>query len=261
MDYQYEVSFFTDGDFWLMLRKTWLIIQVLMLLSFLHGIVQGQTTIAASLTKPGSSYVQVGTPFELHFLGTFDADLVAVDFRLATSGDAAAQLTGRSANPPEPNGLTYISFTSQNPFEDNLPHDFATGPAHEVLMDIDFGGTSGGPQDGLAPGSDIVIETLEITPTTLGPLTITLSDLKAATTQDNPDGALFDLISIEQAEVTVTVVCVAYYDLATLTSHWLYSNCDTPNDWCKGADHNQDHNINFLDFAKLASTWLSVICE
>jgi hypothetical protein len=180
--------------------------QALATLALLATDAAGQTTFTASLANPGVSSVPAGAPFELTIIATFDRRLSAMTFELAASGDADARLTGRSAHPAEPNGLTYISNTSQDPFEAGLPHDFAIGPVTEMLVDMDYDDIPSGVSDGCVPGSNVVIERVLITPTTTGSLTIALSNLQALTTEDNPDGVLFDAIGVSQSQVTVTVM-------------------------------------------------------
>ena len=193
-----------------MLGKWRLRTATLTLLIPLQADTSGQTAVSVSLVNPGASSVPAGIAFDLEVIATFDRRLTAVSFQLSASGDAGAQITGRSADPDEPNGLTYISITSQDPFEANLPHDFAAGPLLEVLTDMDYDDLPGGDLDGLLPGSDVLIEHVQITPTGSGSLTLTLSDLEAISTQDDPDSVLFDSMVIDQDAVTVTVTASAW---------------------------------------------------
>ncbi len=162
-------------------------------------------TITAALVNPGEPQVQVGMPFELSIIATFDSRATAVTYQLAASGTASARLTGRSAAPSGLNGLTYVSLTSQDPFVSDLPIDFDDGPVTEVLVDMDYDGVAGGATDGLPSGIDVLVESVEITPLTSGSLTITLSGLSAATTEGTPDGALFAAHNISSNQVTLAV--------------------------------------------------------
>jgi hypothetical protein len=168
-----------------------------------HG--WAQSNISLSLVLDGPSTVGVDVPVELHVLASFDHRLSAIAFRLHASGPAGAYLTARSANPAEANGLSYISALSQDPFDPQLPQDLTIDPVIEVLTDLDYTGDPGGIDDGLLPGSDFIIERLEVTPAQPGPLTIILSDVQALTTQANPDGDFFDTVTIAQGQVTITV--------------------------------------------------------
>lgn len=162
-------------------------------------------TITAALINPGEPQVQVGMPFEVSIIATFDSRVTAVTYQLAASGTASARLTGRSAAPSGLNGLTYISLTSQDPFVSDLPVDFDEGPVTEVLVDMDYDGVPGGAADGLPSGIDVLVESVEITPLTSGSLTITLSGLSAATTEGTSDGALFAAHNISSSQVTLAV--------------------------------------------------------
>ena len=190
------------------------------------GEAAGQTTFTASLVNPGASIVYAGQPFELDVVATFDRRLAAVAFQVAAAGEASARLTGRSADPDESNGLTYISGTSQEPFAADLPHDFTSGPVTEMLVDMDYDDVPGGQTDGVPPASNVVIERLQITPGGTGSLTITLSGFHAATTQDDPDGAAFDTIDVQPNAVTVTVA----------TPIWDGHPGDTNRDWIAAID-------------------------
>ncbi|MBN2560495.1 MAG: hypothetical protein JXQ75_06160, partial [Phycisphaerae bacterium] len=151
------------------------------------------------------------------------ARLCAASYRLSASssgGNAGAYLNHRSANPSEANGLAYVSETSQTPFQSNLAHNFAIDDQDEVLTDMDFGDEPGSGQDGLDPNTDVILERIWITPTGTsgaGTLTVTLSDLSAATTQGDPNGAFFDSMTIASDEVSVTVTGPEYYWLETWT--------------------------------------------
>jgi hypothetical protein len=178
------------------------------------------TSIDVYLVNPGDANVPSGVPVELHVVATFDARLVATAYTLTVttdSGDARGYLNHRSADPNETNGLTYVSETVQAPFNNGLPHRFVLGPQPEVLTDMDFGEQPGGPEDGLEPNSNVLIERVWITPTGAGQLTVTLSDFSAATTQTDPNGQLFDTMTITTAQPTLTVQGPAYYWLTART--------------------------------------------
>jgi hypothetical protein len=70
-------------------------------------------------------------------------------------------------------------------------------------------------------GNNVVIERVQITPSGSGSLTIALSNLLAATTEGNSDGAPFASLSIDPSAVTVTV------EIPTWNGH----PGDTNEDW------------------------------
>jgi len=86
-------------------------------------------SMVVRLVNPGSATVTSGTPFELRVVADITGvrlSAVAYDLSVTTvNGDARAWLNGRSADPNEVNGLTYISQTLQFPFENNLAHNIA----------------------------------------------------------------------------------------------------------------------------------------
>jgi len=164
-----------------------------------------QTSITFSLTNPGAGTIPTGSVLTLDVRATFDAPLVVAEFMVAASGDATATLTGRSANPAAPVGLSYISQTSQSPFENGLPHDLTATPIKEVLLDLDFDGQPGGSTDGLPTGSDVLIETLDITVSGTGTLTVSITNPLAAHTQGAPNGQLFDTITIDPLAQSVVI--------------------------------------------------------
>jgi hypothetical protein len=47
-------------------------------------------------------------------------------------------------------------------------------------------------------------------------------------------------------------------DLNLLIAQWLRSDCDEVNDWCVGADFNQDNEVNLVDFNILANYWFEI---
>lgn len=164
-------------------------------------------TIAYSLVNPGSDTVAPGVPFDLEIRASFDTPLVATDYRLRASGDATATLIARSQDPTGPVGLTYVSQTSQDPFENGLPFDLSATTLKEVAYDADFGGDPGGSTDGVPPSApgDVVLDTLTIVAAGTGSLTITMSSAKAATTSGAPDGVMFDTVTIDNPVVELTI--------------------------------------------------------
>jgi hypothetical protein len=149
--------------------------------------------------------VAVGQPVTLEIRATFDTRLSAVQFTLSASGPAGASLTARSLDPTGANGLTYLSSTQQMPFQSNLPVNLVSTPAKEVAYDADFDDAPGGATDGLAPGADVLIETITIVPPNTGSVTISLSNPRAAHTTASPDGTMFDTPTVSPSAGAVTL--------------------------------------------------------
>jgi len=169
----------------------------------------GSYTASISLATPGPTQASVGQPVQIEIRATFDFLLTGIRLNLTQSGDAQAAITERTANPNEANGLTYISSTRQEPFDSALPHDFRGSPIVEVLVDLNCSGQPGSPSDGLAPGEDVLIEMIEVSPLKSGLLTISVSDAEVVSTQQNPNGLLFGVVSLDQASLTIQVVPTA----------------------------------------------------
>lgn len=184
-------------------------------------------SVTVSLVNPGPMQVTPGTPFTLEVRATFDTRLSGIAFRLSAAGAPGALLTARSLNPTGPNGLTYVSRTSQNPFQANLPHDLKSAAVREVAYDNDFGGLPGSAGDGLAPGAGVLIEEITIVPSGTGVLTIVLSEVSAVHTTQAPHGKLFEHAAIGTGQVQVFVGAGLFGDL------------------------NGDGVVNFVDFTAL----------
>jgi len=176
------------------------------LLSFALPILAAKgAAISYSITNPGASTVVVGHSKTLEVRATFDTRLSAVQFTLSATGGAGASLTARSLNPTGANGLTYLSSTSQVPFQSNLPVDLVASPVKEVANDADFDNVPGGQTDGLPAGMDVLIETITVLPPNLGAVTINLSNPRAAHTTTSPDGTMFNSAVINPAAGSVTL--------------------------------------------------------
>jgi hypothetical protein len=163
-------------------------------------------SISLSLVNPGADIISSGAQMSVEVRATYDVPLVAVQFMLTASGDAEAIVVGRSADPVAPAGLlTYISATSQEPFNDDLSYDLKAASQMEVLLDLEYGDQSGGPMDGMPVGQNLLIETLSIRLTGAGPITLSLAAPSAALTQGTPDGQYFNDAHIELGAGTVVV--------------------------------------------------------
>ena len=45
-------------------------------------------------------------------------------------------------------------------------------------------------------------------------------------------------------------------DFAAFAEHWLEAGCDTPNNWCSGADLDHRDNVDINDLATFTCYWL-----
>ena len=154
------------------------------------------TSISLSLAKQGSNTIPAGVDVTVEVRATFDTRLAAVSFTLAASGAVETCMAARSAA-----GLTYVSLTSQSPFDDNLPHDLTAASLTGVLFDGDFDDAPGGATDGLAPGVGVLVEEITIRARGVGSLNLSLSNVRAAHTT-RPPGGLFSM-----SRVLVPVCC------------------------------------------------------
>jgi hypothetical protein len=162
-------------------------------------------SLSVRLVNSGPGTVAPGQPFELEIRGDFDANLSAVAFQLTATDGTGAAMIARSADPVETNGLSYLSATSQVPFESELPHHFASGARHEVLYDADFAGQPGSIEDGIPPGSDVMFESITLIATQEGKLTLTISELQAVGHSAANLPQLFGKATIDIASVAITV--------------------------------------------------------
>ena len=53
-----------------------------------------------------------------------------------------------------------------------------------------------------------------------------------------------------------TLDMVNIVDFALFAQQWLRDDCQAENDWCKGADLNQNSAVNIIDISIMASDWL-----
>jgi probable HAF family extracellular repeat protein len=166
-------------------------------------------TLTVGLVNPGVHVVDPNDVVTLELRGTFDAPLATLAVELSASGGATASLVARSADPSTPGGLSYISQTSQDPFEDNLPQDLSSGPWIEVLGKLDHADPPCDLGDGMAPGTDLLIETLDVRMDEPGVVTIALGAVSGAHTQCNLGGDLFDFAQVDPAAGSVTLCTAA----------------------------------------------------
>jgi len=165
-----------------------------------------EAVISFSLSPAGLTEVPSGAVVTVDVRATFDTRLSAAAFDLRATGSSGATLLSRSANPTAPNGLSYVSILSQDPFDDGLPVSISAGPVKEVLFDNDFSNAPGGATDGLPPGNDVLIEQFTLRLSGAGSATVSISDVSAAHTTGPPAGSLFDIAGIGVPSVTYTVL-------------------------------------------------------
>jgi hypothetical protein len=165
-------------------------------------------SITLSLQYGGPATVPAGSVVDVEVRGDFDTRLAAVRFAVTASGNASATVMERSASPTTPGGLTYVSRTSQIPFVSDLPHDLAGGPLDEVLLDMSFDSQPGGPTDGLAPGAEVLVESLQIGVEGAGTVQLSLTGASAAHTYlaaEGPVAELFDSVEIDPPAGSITL--------------------------------------------------------
>lgn len=163
-------------------------------------------SVSLSLVNPGSATVELGADVTLEVRATTDTRFSAVSYRLRAAGSAGLLMVGRSANPVAPGGLTYVSPTSQQPFDDDLPHDLIAAPILDVLVDNDFSDAPGGTTDGVGPGSSLLLGTITVRPTGAGSVVISLSDIGAVHTTTSVIGTQFESARVAGGSVRLTIL-------------------------------------------------------
>lgn len=235
--------------------RTWLLVGLALGLAAQPGV---GSSITFSLANPGSGVVPMGTDVVLEVRATFDTRLSAAAFSLSALGTAGASMISRSLNPTGPNGLTYVSLTSQDPFQSNLPHDLVASPMVEAAYDNDFGPAPGSVADGLAAGSNVLIETITVRPAQMGTVTISLGSPSAAHTTGSPDGSQFDLATVANASVVLTVTGpgdsdqdgdVDLADAANFVGCMTGPNAGPVGPACTTFDFNSDTDVDLDDFS------------
>lgn len=186
--------------------------------------------IVYSLEYSGPHQTPVGTEIVVLVRASFDAPLAATRFTLISEGEGMSSIRGRSANPVESNGLTYLSPHSQEPFENDLPHFFTDGSKTEVLYDADYDDEPGGLTDGIGPAKNIILESLIIRADAPGVVRLSLDNVSAVRTDLDPQGTFFD------SEIDASAGSVVFaVGNSTLTS-----------------DYDADGDVDLIDFAELS---------
>ncbi len=172
------------------------------------GQAAGAGTLTLGIQSSSPQFVEVDDLVTVEIRATFDEPLTALAFEISLSGSAAATIESRTLGPLEANGMTILSPVSQTPFIDSLPHSSDGGTLREILFDDDYNGAPGGPTDGVDPGANVLIETLDIRLTSAGTVSITLSAPQGAITRGSPQGVLFEQAQVDPgAEAVLFVAC------------------------------------------------------
>lgn len=153
-----------------------------------------------SFVGPDSTNVHVGRPFCVEVRASFNALLAGIAFRVVATGAPGAVLVQRMPLPTGREGLLFLPATDDGLSGGDLPVGLEGEGNMEVLL-----GVGAWPFDGLQPGSDVLLERLEVVASEVGPLTLTLSDLQAITTRWAPDGAPFTEVMVNPWRSAVTV--------------------------------------------------------
>lgn len=160
------------------------------------------------LVNPGPGTVPACSTITLEVRATFDGVMAAANFTILASEDNRAEIVGRSVA----SDLAYVSTDIDNALSaTDLPQSLLSArPRREVLMGVAKAWKPGDPQDGLGPGTDVLIETLAIEVSGQGPLTLSLATSGANApgaieTQTDPAGKPFDTVSVDGGAGSVTV--------------------------------------------------------
>lgn len=221
----------------------------------------GETNLSLSLANPGSNTVKSGAKVTIEIRATSNTRLSAASFKLSATGAVNLKLIDRSAKPTEPNGLTYVSRTSQVPFEDDLPVNLRTASSLEVLYDSDFGAAPGSATDGVPPGNGVVIERITLRPRGLGSILLRLTEVSAVHATASPSGSLFDVSSVGAGVIPFTVIGGGPGDFTgdgfiTLTDHAQLPACITGPDrgpvsaGCQVFKFDGDDDVDLNDIAE-----------
>lgn len=223
-----------------------------------------ETNLSLSLVNPGSNTIKSGAKIAIEVQGTFNTRLSAASFLLAADGTVELKLLDRSAKPTEANGLTYVSHSSQNPFDDDLPLSLRSSPSREVLYDRDPGPAPGSASDGLPPGNGVLIERITLRPRGLGTVFLRLTEVAAAHTTTAPSGTLFDVAAIGSGVIEFTVIGGGPGDATgdgfiTLADHATLPGCITGPDGgpstkaCAVFGFDEDTDVDMRDVAEYQS--------
>lgn len=206
------------------------------------------------LEQPGPTTLIWGTTAELRVRSTHNQRMAACAFRISASGAGAVRMTHRAPAAP----LSQIGVNPAAPLADGLPVSLSAGEAvDEVLLTL---APANPADDGVPPGANIVIATYTLVATRAGTLTLTLGDVRAAETQSNAGGAMFDATTVAPGAAAVTLTIVGGPDLdgdarVDLRDFATLQRClgEDPTGACASADADADGDVDSADFAVVQS--------
>ena len=70
------------------------------------------------------------------------------------------------------------------------------------------------------------------------------------------DGGQYELLGGFWTGGPLCIVNLEHF--ATFASYWLDGPCDASNNWCGGADLNQQNDVTIVDLGILANEWLNI---
>ncbi|MCB9849845.1 MAG: hypothetical protein H6817_03995 [Phycisphaerales bacterium] len=215
----------------------------------------GVTSAEFALIGPPSSTVAFGDTVEVSVVVTNSERMAACAYRLLLGGSAQAVVAQRVVTPE----LRYLGSDPQDPLGDGLPVALSDGASlDEVFINLDNADPSGNPLDGLAPAVAGTVATYSLTLTGVGAITLTLDSPRAAQTQSDPDGALFDAVSVDPLSASVTLTVVGGPDINSdthvdLRDYAALQMCfgASPVDACAASDVDGDGDVDAGDFEVL----------
>ncbi|MCB9865065.1 MAG: hypothetical protein H6816_00285 [Phycisphaerales bacterium] len=223
-------------------------------LSLASVVVHAETSAALSVHASATS-VAWGDSVEIAVWSTHDTRMAACSYRIGATGGAAAVLTQRSVAA----GLDFINTDTAAPLADGLPVEMSAGlHIDDVFVNLGGAESPGGPDDGLAPGADVVVAAYTLVATRAGTLQLTLSSVQAAETQSDPGGTLFDDVGVSAAAATVTLTVVGGPDIdgdgrVDLHDYAVMQRClgGSSAAECATADVDADGDVDEDDFVAL----------
>lgn len=222
------------------------------------------TSVVFSLTTPDGPNVASGSEVTLNVTATFDTVMQAVRFEIHTPDTGMATVISRTVAPE----LRYVGPDPDDPYpflpELGLPYVLdAANPLKDVLAGLTWTEDPGNPLDGIQPGTDVLLETLTVRLAGAGLVTITLAAPDACETQSDPDGRLFDSVTLEPGMDSVTFHLamnadsdgdgdVDQADFGTF-QRCLFDPSGPLAPGCGGLDFDGDADIDLDDFAQFAA--------
>lgn len=206
------------------------------------------------LEHPGPTTLTWGATAELRVRSTHDQRMAACAFRISASGAGAVRVTQRVSAAP----LSHLGANPAAPLADELPVSLSAGESvHEVLLTL---APASPATDGVPAGANIAIATYTLVATHAGTLTLTLGEARAAETQSDAGGALFDATTVAPGAAAVTLAIVGGPDLdgdarVDLRDFATLQRCigHNPTGACASADADADGDVDSADYAVVQS--------